>query len=175
MIKVYSNCPEVELFVNGRSAGRKKRTSQDFPAAGLRWLVRLRDGRERAARRRPSGRRGASSDRLALTYQTAKWDKPARLVLETSKTEGDVATVQVRCLDKKGVLCLDARNPVRFDVAGDGRLLDNLGTSTGARQVELYNGRALISLRLNQGVSVVSVSSKELPTAVLNLGPRRRA
>jgi beta-galactosidase len=174
MIKVYSNCPEVELFVNGRSAGRKKRASQDFPAAGLRWLVRLRDGQNEL---RAVGHQGGVelTDRLALTYQTAKWDKPARLVLETSKTEGDVATVQVRCLDKKGVLCLDARNPVRFDVAGDGRLLDNLGTSTGARQVELYNGRALISLRLNQGVSVVSVSSKDLPTAVLNLSPRRRA
>ena len=73
------------------------------------------------------------------------------------------------------MLCLDARNAVRFGLAGDGRLLDNLGTSTGARQVELYNGRALISVRLNQGVSVVSVSSKDLPTAVLTLGPRRRA
>ncbi len=174
MIKVYSNCPEVELFVNGRSAGRKKRVSADFPAAGLRWLVRLRDGQNEL---RAVGQQGGVevTDKIALTYQTARWDKPARLVLEAGKTEDDLVTLQVRCLDRKGVLCLDARNPVRFGLTGDGRLLDNLGTSMGARQVELYNGRAFISARLAGGVSVVSVSSKNLPTALLTLGPRRRA
>jgi len=44
LVKVYSNCAEVELFVNGRSSGIKKRNSQDFPAAGLRWLVKFREG-----------------------------------------------------------------------------------------------------------------------------------
>ena len=44
MIKVYSNCDEAELFVNGKSYGVKKRNSQDFPAAGLRWNVKLNKG-----------------------------------------------------------------------------------------------------------------------------------
>src|SRR5690606_18138217 len=44
MVKVYSNAPEVELFVNGKSLGTKKRNTQDFPAAGLRWLVSFNDG-----------------------------------------------------------------------------------------------------------------------------------
>ena len=33
-ILVYSNCPEVELFVNGVSQGRKKRNSQTFRQQG---------------------------------------------------------------------------------------------------------------------------------------------
>ena len=41
-ILVYSNCDEVELFVNGVSQGVKRRNSQDYPAAGLRWNWRLR-------------------------------------------------------------------------------------------------------------------------------------
>src|SRR5436305_13476363 len=41
LVKVYSNCREVELFVNGKSAGAKRRNSADFPAAGLRWMVKL--------------------------------------------------------------------------------------------------------------------------------------
>jgi beta-galactosidase len=45
MIKVYSNCDEAELFVNGKSCGVKKRNSQDFPAAGLRWIVKLNSGK----------------------------------------------------------------------------------------------------------------------------------
>ena len=39
MVHVYSNCESVELFLNGQSLGVKKRDSQDFPAAGLRWQV----------------------------------------------------------------------------------------------------------------------------------------
>jgi beta-galactosidase len=58
---------------------------------------------------------------------------------------------------------------VRFRIAGDGRLLDNLGTSTGARKVELYNGRALIGVERGGGAAVVSVSSEGLPTALLTL------
>ena len=34
MVKVYSNCAEAELFVNGRSLGAKKRNGQDFPGGG---------------------------------------------------------------------------------------------------------------------------------------------
>ncbi|HWW77431.1 MAG TPA: hypothetical protein VNZ44_18660, partial [Pyrinomonadaceae bacterium] len=67
-----------------------------------------------------------------------------------------------------GVPCLDARNVVRFGLTGDGRLLDNLGTSTGARKVELYNGRARISAEL-KGAAVASVSAEGLPTAFLKL------
>jgi beta-galactosidase len=75
----------------------------------------------------------------------------------------------VQALDQKGVLCLDARNLVRFELAGDGRLIDNLGTSTTARKVQLYNGRALISVQRLKGKSVASVSSEGLPTTFLNV------
>src|SRR5678816_3572214 len=57
LVKVYSNCPSVELFVNGQSAGRRNRSSQDFPAAGLRWMVKFKEGENvvRAVARRPDG------------------------------------------------------------------------------------------------------------------------
>ena len=163
LVKVYSNCPTVELFVNGQSAGVKRRNSQDFPAAGLRWLVKFKEG-ENVVRAIGAG----IVDEIRFVYQTAKWSKPAKLVLEELRAVDDVSTLEVRTLDEKGVLCLDARNFVRFAVAGDGRLIDNLGTSTTARKVELYNGRAMISVQ-RKGKLVVSVSSEGLPTAFLNI------
>jgi beta-galactosidase len=96
-------------------------------------------------------------------YQTEKWDKPAKLLL--SEIAGGV---EVKLVDEKGVQCLDARNFVRFALAGDGVLIDNLGTSTTARKVQLYNGRAQINVQ-RKGRSVVSVSSEGLPTAFLNI------
>ena len=165
LVKVYSNCAAVELFVNGASAGVKKRNSQDFPAAGLRWLVKFKDG-ENVVRAVARGEK--VEDEIRFVYQMEKWDKPATLKLEEVRAVDDVVTVQATVTDAKGVLCLDARNVVRFALAGAGRLIDNLGTSTTSRKVELYDGRALISVK-RKGRSVVSVSSEGLPTALLNI------
>ena len=99
------------------------------------------------------------ADEIKFVYRTQKWEKPAKLVLRDPRTVGDIVTVEVMLVDANGVLCLDARNVVRFAVAGDGRLMDNLGTPTTARKVELYNGRAQISVQ-RKGPFVVSVSSE---------------
>ncbi len=167
LVKVYSNCSSVELFVNGVSAGVKKREVRDFPAAGLRWLVKFKEGENVL---RAIGRRDKVelSDEIKFVYQTEKWDKPAKLVLQQLRQVDDVSTLEVKAVDGKGVLCLDARNFVRFALAGDGRLIDNLGTATTARKVELYNGRAMISVQ-RKGHSVVSVASEGIPTTFINL------
>ncbi|HET9711700.1 MAG TPA: glycoside hydrolase family 2 TIM barrel-domain containing protein [Pyrinomonadaceae bacterium] len=168
LVKVYSNCSAVELFVNGESVGVKQREARNFPAAGLRWLVKFKEGENVV---RAVARREKISDEIKFVYQVQKWDKPAKLVLEELRAEDDISMVQVTALDAKDVLCLDARNVVRFALAGDGRLIDNLGTSITSRKVELYNGRALISVT-RKGKSVVSVSSDGLPTAFLDISRR---
>lgn len=167
LVKVYSNCDTVELFVNGKSAGAKKRNSQDFPAAGLHWLVPFRGGENRL---RSVGRKNGVEvfDEIKFNYQTQKWDKPAQLRLRETPRNGEVISVQVQMLDQNGIVCLDARNVVRFGLIGGGRLIDNLGTSRSARKVELCNGRAEISLR-RKGEVVVSVTAEGLPTAFISL------
>jgi beta-galactosidase len=168
LVKVYSNCTEVELFVNDQSAGTKKRNSQDFPAAGLRWEVVFKTGMNhlKAVACKDDVK---IVDEVTLRYEDRQWGEPAKLVLKEESRDGDTVTVRTNLLDAKGVVCLDARNFVRFGITGDGQLLDNLGTSRGSRKVQLYNGRALIDVKLNQGRSVISVSSKGLPTAFLTL------
>src|SRR5262249_3044261 len=109
------------------------------------------------------------TDDLQFRYQTQRWDRPARLVLEELGREADTVVLQALALDSSGILCLGAQNFVRFGLAGDGRLIDNLGTSTGSRKIQLYNGRATIRVKLNNGNSVVSVSSAGVPTAFVTL------
>ena len=58
---------------------------------------------------------------------------------------------------------------VRFRLAGDGEMIQNLGTTSGARQLELYNGRAIIRFRLSRGESVLSVSAERVRTALLTI------
>jgi len=169
MVKVYSNCDTAELFVNDASHGVRSRNSQDFPAAGLRWSVKFRRGENHL---RAVGRKNGAEvvDEIRFQYQTDKWQAPARFELRETGRQGDAVTVEARLIDDHGVLCLDARNAIRFGLTGDGVLMDNLGTNRGARAVELYNGRAEITVARHGGKSMVSVCAKGLPTAFLSVG-----
>ena len=80
-----------------------------------------------------------------------------------------VVTVEAQLLDDQGVACLDARNRVRFSMAGAGTLLDNLGTSTGSRLIELYNGRAAVSFVHNAGPSEIAVTGDGIKGALLTV------
>jgi beta-galactosidase len=166
LVKVYSNCETAELFVNGGSQGSKKRNSQDFPAAGLHWLVKFKPG-ENLLKAVGHTKTATVEDTLLLRYQTDKWGAPARIELREVARDGGRVKVEARLVDGNNAACLDARDRVWFGLTGDGILLDNTGTSTGSRSVELYNGRAEISLLRNDGSSVVSVRCKSLPTAFL--------
>lgn len=168
MVKVYSNCEEAELFLDGKSQGIKKRNSQDFPAAGLRWNVVFNKGENNI---KVIARKGklAVEDSIRFQYQTEKWDKPAIATLEKLSEANGVAVIQVKLLDNKNTPCLDAANWVRFGLAGDGTLIDNLGTSSGSRYVQLYNGRGIIRVKTNRGKSVISAKVDGLATAFLNL------
>jgi beta-galactosidase len=168
LVKVYSNCPEAELFINGVSAGKKQRDSQDFPAAGLRWSVVFNEG---ANRLKAAGVKDGVevTDEVTFQYESRTWGKPARLSLDEVSRRDDIVTIRAYLFDDKGVPCLDARDFVRFGLTGDGHLLDNLGTSTGSRYVQLYNGRAEISLKTNGGSSTASVTCEGCPTAFLSI------
>ncbi len=168
MVKVYSNCSEAELFVNGKSLGVKKRNSQDFPAAGLRWNVVYNQGENTIKVIAKKGK-VTVTDEITQYYQTEKWAKPALLTLKKIAQQNDTATIEVRLLDDAQILCLDARNRVHFGLIGDGKLIDNLGTASGSRVVELQNGRAIIRVKLNNGKNIASVKSDGMPTVFCEL------
>jgi beta-galactosidase len=168
MIKVYSNCDEAELFVNGKSVGKKTRNSQDFPAAGLRWEVPMYKGAYTVRVVATKGKERLE-DQINFTYQSDKWNKAAKLAIEKLSEENGIATIQVKLLDNKSVQCMDAANWVRFELAGDGKMIDNQGTSTGSRKVQAYNGAAIIRVNTNGGKSVVSAKVDGVPTSIITL------
>jgi beta-galactosidase len=166
-VHVYSNCERAELFLNGKSLGTMQRDSQNFPAAGLRWQVAFAGGPNRL---HVVANKGSVTvtDEIELTYQTEPWGKPAELRLTEKGRNGDIVSVGAMLYDSKGVPCLDSRNVVRFSLAGAGRLLDNLGTSRGSRELQLYNGRAELSVTRSGGCTL-GVASEGLPSAFLYL------
>lgn len=168
MVKVYSNCPSAELFVNGVSCGKRTRNSQDFPAAGLRWMVKFEEGNNRIKLVALKGDVEVV-DQITTFYQTRKFNNPTHFELSQSKIEGGLIQVEAWLMDAGGIMCVTSRNAVRFELAGDGLLIDNLGTARGSRKVELTNGRAYINVNPRSGKSVISISSAGLPTAFLTV------
>jgi beta-galactosidase len=168
MVKVYSNCAEAEIFLNGTSYGTKKRNSQDFPAAGLHWSLPFKKGGNtvKVIARQENER---VTDEVSFVYETKKWGVAAGMTLNKITQQDDVVTIEVRLVDSSGRLCLDAANWVNFGLTGDGHLLDNIGTSSGSRKVQLYNGRAVIKVQLNRGKSIASVKSDGLTTVFKEL------
>jgi beta-galactosidase len=142
-VLVYSNCSEAELFVNGVSQGKRKRNSQDFPAAGLRWEVVYRTGANTLHAVGVHKKRRVS-DEIVQEYQTEKWGAPSQIALSYIPLDNDTVLIQAGIKDINGMHCLDARAYIEFSLAGDGKLIQNLGTSTGSRKVQAYNGRAYI-------------------------------
>jgi beta-galactosidase len=167
-VRVYSNCPEVELFLNGQSCGKKQRHMADFPAAGLRWEVMFRKGKNTVeARAEVNGK--TIKDKVEVFYLTQRWGAPKKFKVKVRRQKGGRRLVEVRAIDKNGTLCVDAAFFIRFSLAGTGRLLDNQGTVRGARRVQLANGHARIYMEPRNGVSVVSITAPGLRTIFRNI------
>lgn len=164
-VLVYSNQPEVELFVNGVSMGKRKRNVSDFPAAGLHWDVNLQEGAN-VIEARSTG----LYDKIEQSYQVKKWGKPTRFDIVSSEVDAasGEARVEVQLVDAAGVPCLDASDWIEFGVAGDGTLIADQGTSTGSRRLQAYNGRAICRVQL-RGKAVVSACASGVETALISL------
>ncbi|QDU33849.1 Beta-galactosidase [Poriferisphaera corsica] len=168
IVKVYSNCPEVKLYLNGKFVGSKKRNSQDFPAAGLRWGVVFRPG-SNVLKAVGEYNGETITDTIKFNYETRSWGKVNRLKIDEIERDGDIVTIEVTAYDKNNVMCLDSRNYVRFTIAGDGKLIDNLGTPDGSRKVQLANAKARIRVKLGKSESVVGVVSKDVKSVFVTL------
>lgn len=166
LVKVYSNCSKVELYLNGVSLGVKKRDTDVFPACGLYWNVQFKEGNNTLIA--VVKEKGIDlSDEINQVYQTVKWGAVTKLIAEEIQIDDNYSWFYVKAQDKNGLLCLDANNVVEFSTIGDAELIKNQGTSHGSRKVQLCNGQARIKIKRLGDRYSLAVKSEGLDTVVL--------
>jgi len=160
---VYSNCPEVELLLDGKSLGVRQRDVRQFPAAGLSWQTALPTGPYAlVAIARDRRHHELSRDTLTQCYQTDVWGAPAHIQLSLTPQPDGWQLLTAQVVDANGVPCLDCSDFIEFGATDSQRLLIDQGTTRGSRIIQAANGRATILIRPGAMPAVLSAMIRPL-------------
>ena len=158
-VHVFTSGDEAELFLNGRSLGRKKKGPYEYR---LRWdsvvyqpgelhVITYKNGKVWAA---DTVRTAGDAVRLQLKVDSGA----GRTVRSLIKADGkDLAFVTVRIVDSRGVLVPMANNDITFEIAGPGEIVatDNGDPadlqSFPSKERKAFNGMALVIVRAMPG------------------------
>jgi len=151
-VHVYTSGDEAELFLNGKSLGRKKIGPYEYR---LRWDdVKYQPGELKVVAYK-KGKRWAS--------EVMKTTGPAAKVVlkadrSTIQADGqDLSFITVTVADKDGLMVPRSKNRIRFEIAGPGEIVatDN-GDATShesfqSKERNAYNGLCLVIVRIQAG------------------------
>jgi beta-galactosidase len=168
-----SNCEDIELFLNGRSLGKKTMEKNSH----LEWMVPYEPGVLEA--------RGTRNGKvLNARVETTDSAASIRLIPDRSSilADGeDVAVVSVEALDARGREIPTADNLIRFDVAAGGRII-GVGNGdpsshepdkvlSGGYQRRLFNGKAQVIIQASRtpGEIRLTASSDGMKTEILTV------
>lgn len=148
-VEVYSNCKEVELFLNGKSLGVQEIHADASPRI---WNVAFAPGTLKAVAR--------NDGKVAATDELTTVGMPAKIILTTnlkkiSDSWDAVAFVRAEIVDGQGTLVPGASNLISFDVSGSGVIaaVDNADNSSHdpfqSSQRQAFHGTCIAFVKAN--------------------------
>lgn len=151
----YSNCDEVELFVNGKNLGRKP-----MPADGyIEWKTVYRPGALMA--------KGYKGGKKIMVEKIETTGKAARILMEpyntTLKADGqDIAIVDLTLKDEKNREVPDAMNEMTVTLTGPATILGYGNGDPGFKETERpVNGEKTFRIKAFAGKAQVIIRSLE--------------
>jgi len=158
-VEAYSNCEEVELFLNGKSLGKKPRNADDSPRV---WNVGWEPGTLKAV--------GRSHGVVVATHELRTAGKPAKILLTRDGTRltpawDDVAFVTATITDRDGIPIPGASDLVSFKIRGPGMIAvvdsgDNSSTEPfHASERRAYQGRCQAIIRALAGRGKITLTA----------------
>lgn len=172
-VHIFTSGDEAELFLNGKSLGRKKKKEFEYR---IRWDdVKYQVGELKAI---------AYKNGKVWAKETIKTTgKASRLLASADRSEikwdrEDLVFVTVKIADQSGLTVPDANNKISFSIEGLGEIVatDNGNPadliSFASHEREAYNGMALVIVRAkkgNKGTFTLVVASEGLEKTTIKI------
>jgi beta-galactosidase len=167
-VHVYTNVPEVELMLNGKSLGKRNWDLND--EAFLFWEVPYEPGKLEAI--------GKTADGKKVSFNVKTAGEPAKIVLTPEPgtikaNKQDISYISVQLVDDNNVPVPFADNMVEFEVSGAGKLLSvgngnqQSHTPLKGSKMEAYLGKCLAIVQSSdvKGEITLTAKSGNLPVA----------
>jgi beta-galactosidase len=169
-VVVYSMYPEVELFLNGQSLGKKQTNrGNEWTAA---YMVPYAKGELRAA--------GYSGQREMSSFSLRTAGEPDKIVMipdrdKISADGQDLSFIVVELHDNNGVMDTKAGNRINFEISGPGKIIavgssNPMSTESFQRPFrDAYKGRCLVIVRSGRekGEIVLTAESGQLKSSTV--------
>jgi beta-galactosidase len=172
----HSNCDEVELFLNGKSLGRKAMTKYSH----LEWPVKYTPGTLLA--------RGFKGGKEILTSKVETTGSPTAVQLAPNRSTlaadgADVSVITVQLADAQGRMVPTADKSISFEITGPGKIIgvgngdpashepDQFIDSSSTWRRSLFNGLAqvIVQTTKDSGEIKLTATSEGLAPATLSL------
>lgn len=166
-VQLYTSGDEAELFLNGKSLGRRKKSAREYR---LRWDdVRYEAGELKAVVYK-SGQPWTETIRRTVGSPVALNLEPDRAVIRSDGS--DLSFITVTVVDARGEVVPGANQLVQFSVTGPAEIagVDN-GDATSLRsfqgsEINAFSGQCLVILRSRKGMAgavVLTARAEALP------------
>ena len=157
-VAVYSNCDDVELFLNGKSLGSKPKPADDSPRL---WDVTFEKGSIKAI--------GKNKGKEVSSEELKTAGPPARILLTVDKNKignhwDEVAFVMAKVYDEQGNICPNADHLIKFTITGPAVIdaLDNGNIASHemykAQQRHAYRGVVMANIK-GSGVGNIEIKA----------------
>lgn len=157
-VHCYTNCDEVELFLNGKSIGKQK--AKSFKK--LIWSVIYKPGKLEA--------RGYKAGKLVTKDIVETTAAAAQVALDsdanTIKADGcDVAVIKVSIKDAKGRVVPTADNLVKFSIEGPGRIIGVANGNPNSHEPDkssqrmAYNGYCMVLVQSDKQAGIIKLKA----------------
>lgn len=158
-VQVYSNCDEVELFLNDKSLGTVKKPADDSPRE---WNVTFEEGTIKAI--------GKNNGKVAAQEEFKTAGKPSKVILTKSNATlannwDDVSFITATIVDDKGIVCANADNLIKFAVTDAGKII---GVDNGniishedylSPERSAYKGKAIAIIKAAKNAGKIEIKA----------------
>nr|WP_315196171.1 glycoside hydrolase family 2 TIM barrel-domain containing protein [uncultured Flavobacterium sp.] len=158
-VNVYSNCDEVELFLNDKSLGALKKPADDSPRE---WNITFEGGTIKAI--------GKNNGKIVAQEEHTSAGKPAKIILTKSNATiannwDDVSFITATIVDEKGIRCANADNQIKFTITDSGKIIavdnGNIISHEGYQgsATRAYQGKAIAIIKAAKDSGTITIKA----------------